>query len=136
MYSADSQPTFRRNLSPPTSRWENKPETKVEAGGKYSPISFLLGLFFNLEDGGDMFLRNVVDFQRTTRRYISEDTRTLHNHRCDNLKSYNLFSVSKSTRNHTVMPSAIHHSQNPFESTYTCTCTTGALPVYSPLLRN
>jgi hypothetical protein len=29
-----------------------------------------------------------VDFQRTTRRYIPEDG-TLHNHRCENLKSYN-----------------------------------------------
>jgi hypothetical protein len=28
-----------------------------------------------------------VAFQRTTRRYIPED-RTLHNHRCENLKSY------------------------------------------------
>jgi hypothetical protein len=28
-----------------------------------------------------------VDFQRTTRRYIPEG-RTLHNHRCENLKSY------------------------------------------------
>jgi hypothetical protein len=28
-----------------------------------------------------------VDFQRTTRRYIPEDS-TLHNHRCENLKSY------------------------------------------------
>jgi hypothetical protein len=28
-----------------------------------------------------------VDFQRTTRRYIPED-RHLHNHRCQNLKSY------------------------------------------------
>jgi hypothetical protein len=26
-----------------------------------------------------------VDFQRTTRRYISEDS-TIHNHRCENLK--------------------------------------------------
>jgi hypothetical protein len=29
-----------------------------------------------------------VDFQRTTLRYIPEDTSTLHNHRCENLKSY------------------------------------------------
>jgi hypothetical protein len=29
-----------------------------------------------------------VDFQRTTRRYIPED-KTLHNHRCENLKLYN-----------------------------------------------
>jgi hypothetical protein len=28
-----------------------------------------------------------VDFQRTTQRYIPED-RTLHNDRCENLKSY------------------------------------------------
>jgi hypothetical protein len=28
-----------------------------------------------------------VDFQRTTLRYIPEDS-TLHNHRCDKLKSY------------------------------------------------
>jgi hypothetical protein len=30
-----------------------------------------------------------VDFHRTTQRYISEDT-TLHNHRCENLKSNKL----------------------------------------------
>jgi hypothetical protein len=30
-------------------------------------------LFFGLDDGGDMFFRNVVDFQRTTRRYVPED---------------------------------------------------------------
>jgi hypothetical protein len=34
-----------------------------------------------------MFLRNVVETQRTTRRHIPEDD-TLHNHRCENLKSY------------------------------------------------
>jgi hypothetical protein len=28
-----------------------------------------------------------VDFQRTTRRYISEDS-TVHKDRCENLKSY------------------------------------------------
>jgi hypothetical protein len=39
----------------------------------------------NPEDRGDMFLQN--DFQRTTWRYITEDS-TLHNHHCDNLRSY------------------------------------------------
>jgi hypothetical protein len=29
-----------------------------------------------------------ADFQRTVRRYIPED-RTLHNHRCENLRPYN-----------------------------------------------
>jgi hypothetical protein len=33
-----------------------------------------------------------VDFQRTTRRYIPEDS-TLHNHCCENLKTYNLIIV-------------------------------------------
>jgi hypothetical protein len=34
-----------------------------------------------------------VDIQRTTRRYIPED-KTLHNHRCEDLKSYNIVLVS------------------------------------------
>jgi hypothetical protein len=49
--------------------------------------SFLVGLFFDPEDGGDMFLRNVCYFQRITRRYIPEGI-ILHNHLCENLKSY------------------------------------------------
>jgi hypothetical protein len=37
------------------------------------------------------FSETSVDFQQTSRRYIPEDS-TLHNHRCENLKSYmNLF---------------------------------------------
>jgi hypothetical protein len=34
-----------------------------------------------------------VDFQRTTRRYIPEDS-PLHNHRFENLKSYKFISVA------------------------------------------
>jgi hypothetical protein len=33
----------------------------------------LFGLFFDPEGGGDMFLRTLGEFQRATRRYISED---------------------------------------------------------------
>jgi hypothetical protein len=46
----------------------------------------LLGLLFDGEDGGDVFLRNSVDFQRTIRRYIPED-RTLYNYCCENFQS-------------------------------------------------
>jgi hypothetical protein len=35
-----------------------------------------------------------VDFQRATRRHIPEDG-TFHNHRCENLKSYNLITLYK-----------------------------------------
>jgi hypothetical protein len=48
---------------------------------------FFIGLFVDPYDGSDMFLLNVIDFQRTTQGYIPEDI-TLHNHRCENLRSF------------------------------------------------
>jgi hypothetical protein len=47
----------------------------------------LLGLLFKPEDTDDMFLRNVDWLSTTAWCYIPED-RTLHNHRCENIKSY------------------------------------------------
>jgi hypothetical protein len=44
----------------------------------------MLGLLFNFEDEGN---ETMVDFQRTTWRYVPEDG-TLYNHHCENLKSY------------------------------------------------
>jgi hypothetical protein len=46
---------------------------------------FLLGLFFYPEDGGDVFLRNVSWHSMD---YTMLYPLTLHNHRCENLKSY------------------------------------------------
>jgi hypothetical protein len=45
---------------------------------------FLFGLFFALENEDD--IRNVVDFQQTTRRYVTQHT-TPYNHGCEKLKS-------------------------------------------------
>jgi hypothetical protein len=45
---------------------------------------FLVGIFIETESS-----ETSVNFQRTAPRYIPED-RTLHNHSCDNLKSYNI----------------------------------------------
>jgi hypothetical protein len=50
--------------------------------------SFLAQLIFSaLEKEAICSSETSVDSERTTRRYIPEDG-TLHNHRCENLKSY------------------------------------------------
>jgi hypothetical protein len=63
------------------------------------PTSAACHLFFTLVScsaysstlkmGATCFSETSVDFQRTTRHYIPE-YRTLHNHRCENFKSYML----------------------------------------------
>jgi hypothetical protein len=53
----------------------------MKAGGKHK-----MGAIWSSETS--------VDTQRTTRRYIPEDG-TLHNHRCENLKSHISFRTSK-----------------------------------------
>jgi hypothetical protein len=49
-------------------------------------VGILLGLL-DPEDRGDMFLRIVRWLLTDYTRYIPEDS-ILHNHRCENLKSY------------------------------------------------
>jgi hypothetical protein len=66
--SVQTQPTFRRNTSPPSSGSKNKTSSAcylLYAG-------FLLGLSFSSENSGDCSSEKSIDFQRTTRRYISE----------------------------------------------------------------
>jgi hypothetical protein len=62
-------------MLPPSSASKNeaKQETSMKADGKQSShAGFLLGLFFDPGDVGDMFSEMSVDFQRTRRRYIPE----------------------------------------------------------------
>jgi hypothetical protein len=58
MYSVESQSTFRRNMSPPSSESKNKPSRNLQSCYLLH-AGFLLGLFFDPEDAGDMFLRNI-----------------------------------------------------------------------------
>jgi hypothetical protein len=78
-------PTVRRNITPPSSMSKSKPGKKpCTAGSAYLLIrvDLLLSLFFNLEDGSDIFLRNVWPFPNNTLQ-----DRTFHRYLCENPKS-------------------------------------------------
>jgi hypothetical protein len=73
VYSVEFQPIFRRNISPPSSGFK-----------KYVSSTLKTETIFSSEMS--------VETQRTTRRHIPEDD-TLHNHRCEKLKSYTICCV-------------------------------------------
>jgi hypothetical protein len=83
-------PTFRRNMSPPSSGSKNKPSKKPASEQVASRTLTLVSYSAyssTLEMEATCFSETSAHFQRATRRYIPED-RTLHNHRCKNLRSY------------------------------------------------
>jgi hypothetical protein len=80
--SVESQPTVRKNISPPSSESNNKPIKKL-----LLPVSCFL-ILATLKMEATCSSETLVDFQRTIRRCIPKD-RTLHNHRCENLRPYN-----------------------------------------------
>jgi hypothetical protein len=54
------QQTFRKKISPTFSGSKNSPSKNPEGSAIYLLlVDLLIGLFFDPEDGGDMFLRNV-----------------------------------------------------------------------------
>jgi hypothetical protein len=91
------------------SQWELRPTVPFPSCFLYNPkfpASQLLGLppaftliswsaYSTLKMEAICFFETSVEFQRTTGyyTYIPEDS-TLHNHRCENLKSYMFFSLS------------------------------------------
>jgi hypothetical protein len=72
--SVESQPMFRRNMSPPSLRLKSEVSKKPEGRSTcyLLHIGFLLGLFFDPEDGGDMFPRNVGLFFNWLHSVISQ----------------------------------------------------------------
>jgi hypothetical protein len=57
MYSIENEPTFRRNMLPSFSGSKKKPSWWQACCLLHAGL--LLGLYFDPENGGDMFLRNV-----------------------------------------------------------------------------
>jgi hypothetical protein len=69
---------LRSNYSPPSSGSGSKPSKETTCKQSCRLIAgFLPGLHSDLEDGIDVFLRNVGDFYRTTQFYNPEDRRFL-----------------------------------------------------------
>jgi hypothetical protein len=66
VYSGESQPTFQRNMLPSSESMTKALKMETICSPETS-----------------------VDFQRTTRLYVPEDS-TLHNHSCENLRSWGI----------------------------------------------
>jgi hypothetical protein len=82
MYSVKSQPTFWRNMLPPSSGLKSKPCKKPERSRQHVMLN---SSTLMMEAICSLKCRD--DFQWTTKFFILED-RTLHNHCCENFKSY------------------------------------------------
>jgi hypothetical protein len=85
VYSVESQPTFQKNISPPSLWYKNN-----QCG---ACLQFAFTLVSSWAYSSTLKMKPIcssetsVDLQLTTRFYIPEDS-TLHNHRCENLKAY------------------------------------------------
>jgi hypothetical protein len=81
-----NQPKFQSKTSPSSSGSKNKPSKKPDLLDLVSRFS-VLAYFSTLKMEGTPCSETSIDSQCITRSYSLED-RTLHNNRCENLKSY------------------------------------------------
>jgi hypothetical protein len=95
--SVDSQLTFRRNMSPPSSGSNSKPSEIPAWSWQQAILVSCLVYSSNLKIVAIYSSEKSVDFQRTTQRYTPED-RTLRNHSCKNPVSCNMDKVQYQTR--------------------------------------
>jgi hypothetical protein len=98
--SVEMQPTFRRNISPPSSGSKKKIFSKNQQVARCFPPAYFLVLdefSSTLKMDAICSSETLVASQQTTRRYVPEDD-SFHNHRCENLKSYLLEVVWELTK--------------------------------------
>jgi hypothetical protein len=129
VWSVESQPTFRRKMSPPHSGSKIKPSKKTGWKQVVSRLYAFIALCYagcsppvftlvscldcssTLKMEAKFSSETSVDFQRTARSYIPQ-YRTLHNRRFENLKSYIfIWSVI-----HISKPKVFYKSQPTFSS--------------------
>jgi hypothetical protein len=78
--------------------WCAESQTDVKSGGLLPSVFTLVSCSAyssNLKTEATYSSETSVDFQRTIQHYIPEDS-NLHNHRCENLKSYIDYSITSS----------------------------------------
>jgi hypothetical protein len=101
-------------IMPPSLGWKNQlAKNKHEAGSAAALLHarFLSAYFSRQKMEAICFSETSIDFQRTTRRYVAEYS-TVHNHGCENMKSYTHVLISLYD-SHSYLPSRVTECHYP-----------------------